>query len=72
MRGGEGGGHGRALAKDGADLPPERATVRPAVQQLGNGETYDFEFVPTTTGDFRLEVTSAAGALLVMLPLHVR
>ena len=33
----------RAVAKDGMDLPPDRATTRRAIQQMGNGETYDFE-----------------------------
>jgi manganese oxidase len=60
----------RAIAKDGADLPAERATVRPAVRQLGNGETYDFEFTPSAQGDLRLEVRAAAGQLLVTLPLR--
>jgi FtsP/CotA-like multicopper oxidase with cupredoxin domain len=62
----------RALAKDGMDLPAERATVRPAIQQLGNGETYDFELVPTQVGDLRLTVSAAAGALLVSMPVTVR
>ena len=62
----------RALAKDGMTLPPERSTMRPAQQQMGNGETYDFEFVPTTPGDLRFTVSSAAGALLVEMPVHVR
>ncbi|HEX2779127.1 MAG TPA: multicopper oxidase domain-containing protein, partial [Gemmatimonadaceae bacterium] len=47
----------RAIAKDGMDLPPERATERPATQQLGNGETYDFELVPREAGTLRFTVT---------------
>jgi FtsP/CotA-like multicopper oxidase with cupredoxin domain len=35
----------RALAKDGADLPPQQATTQPAVVILHAGETYDFEVV---------------------------
>lgn len=62
----------RAIAKDGMDLPPDQATVRPAVQQMGNGETYDFELVPAAPGDFRFTVTSGAGALLVSMPLRIR
>lgn len=62
----------RAVAKDGMDLPAERATMRPAMQQLGNGETYDFELVPTTPGDLRLTVTSAVGAPLAAVPVRVR
>jgi FtsP/CotA-like multicopper oxidase with cupredoxin domain len=62
----------RALAKDGADLPSERATVRPARQQMGNGETFDFEFTPDRPGDLRIEVTAANGVLLVSMPIRVR
>ena len=62
----------RALAKDGMDLPPDQAIVGPSTVQMGNGETYDFEFVPTTAGDIRIEVTSGVGDLLVSMPVHVR
>ena len=62
----------RALAKDGMDLPADQAIVGPSTIQMGNGETYDFEFVPTTAGDIRIEVTSGIGDLLVSMPLHVR
>ena len=62
----------RAVAKDGMDLPRDQATLRPAVQQMGNGETYDFEFTPTTPGDYRFTVSAAAGALLVTMPVRVR
>jgi FtsP/CotA-like multicopper oxidase with cupredoxin domain len=62
----------RAIAKDGMYLPADQATVRPAMQQSGNGEAYDFEFTPTAPGDLRFTMSSAAGLLLVTLPLHVR
>jgi manganese oxidase len=62
----------RAVAKDGMELPPERATARPATQQMGNGETYDFELVPTAPGDLRFTVSAAAGALLAAMPVRVR
>jgi manganese oxidase len=62
----------RAVAKDGMDLPRDRATVRPAVQQLGNGETYDFELVPSVPGDYKLVVTAGAGAVLASMPMRVR
>jgi FtsP/CotA-like multicopper oxidase with cupredoxin domain len=62
----------RALAKDGMDLPPQRATVRPAMQQLGNGETYDFELAPAVPGDLRFTVTAAGGAPLATMPVRVR
>lgn len=62
----------RAVAKDGAELPPERATVRPAVLQFGNGETYDFEFEPTVPGELTITVTAANGAVLATVPVRVR
>jgi FtsP/CotA-like multicopper oxidase with cupredoxin domain len=42
----------RALAKDGADLPPARATERPAVVRINVGETYDFEFDAREPGEY--------------------
>jgi len=62
----------RAVAKDGMDLPVDRATTRRAIQQMGNGETYDFEVAPTEPADLRLTVSSAAGALLAAVPVRVR
>ncbi len=62
----------RAVAKDGMDLPADQATVRPAVQQFGNGETYDFEFASPSPRDLTLTVRSSAGALLVSMPINVR
>jgi hypothetical protein len=62
----------RAIAKDGMSLPPDQATVRPAVQQIGNGETFDFEFTPTVAGPLRLDGTTGNGRiLLVSMPLRV-
>ena len=62
----------RALAKDGRELPPDQATRRPALQQAGNGETYDFEFTPDAPGDLRFTMSSAAGVRLVSMPIRVR
>ena len=62
----------RALAKDGMDLPPDQSVEGPAEIQMGNGETYDFDFVPPGPGDFRIDVTNAAGGLLASMPGHVR
>lgn len=62
----------RPLAKDGMDLPATRAVARPARQQMGNGETYDFEFMPTTPGDYRLNVTSGVGVPLNPMLVRVR
>ena len=48
----------RAIAKDGADLPPQQATMQDAVDvELGVGETRDFEFSPTAKADYKLQFT---------------
>jgi FtsP/CotA-like multicopper oxidase with cupredoxin domain len=62
----------RALAKDGMDLPVDQNVEGPAEIQMGNGETYDFEFIPSGPGDIRLDVTNAGGVLLVSMPIRVR
>lgn len=62
----------RPLAKDGADLPPERRSPRPAMLQTGNGETYDFELVPDAPGVLRLDVVTGVGAPLASLQMNVR
>jgi hypothetical protein len=41
----------RAVAKDGATLPPSQATSRPASLVFDAGEIYDFELTPWKTGD---------------------
>ena len=62
----------RAVAKDGMDLPADQATVRPAAQQMGNGETYDFAFTPDAARDIRIEIIAANGTVLVRMPLPIR
>jgi manganese oxidase len=62
----------RALAKDGMELPADQAIVGQAEIQMGNGETYDFDFVPSAAGDLHLDVTNAVGVLLVSMPIRVR
>ena len=62
----------RSLAKDGMDLPRDRAVDGPSEIQMGNGETYDFEFVPSAAGDYHLDVTNAQGGLLASMPIQVR
>jgi hypothetical protein len=62
----------RGIAKDGMDLPPDQSKTGPAEIQMGNGETYDFEFSPDTTGDVHLDITNAGGILLTTMPVHVR
>jgi len=40
----------RAVAKDGADLPPSQATNRPATLFFAPGEIYDFDFTAPAAG----------------------
>ncbi len=61
----------RAVAKDGADLPPAQATWRPARQQITVGETYDFELAPLERGDFRIEAR-IGDSVAVVMPVRVR
>ena len=46
----------RAVAKDGADLPPSQQTMQQAVVRLQAGETYDFDWTPSP-GEYVLTVT---------------
>ncbi|MGH7552961.1 MAG: multicopper oxidase domain-containing protein [Longimicrobiales bacterium] len=46
----------KAVAKDGADLPPPLQIEAPARLQTNTGETYDFLWIPTQPGDARLTV----------------
>ncbi len=62
----------RGLAKDGMELPADQALTRPSEVQMGNGETYDFDFVPTAAGDLRIDITNNVGVLLVSMPIRVR
>jgi len=61
----------RAIAKDGRELPSDQAIEQASQQQVGNGETYDFEFIPTAPGDHLVEVRGAGGRLLATMPVHV-
>jgi len=63
--------HWRALAKDGAELPPHRQTVRAASLLAGPGETMDFEYQATSPGLMRLEVAQRTGAWKTQLPIRV-
>ena len=53
------------------DLPTDQQLEGPSEIQMGNGETYDFEYVPSAPGDFKLDVTAANGTLLVTMPIRV-
>jgi manganese oxidase len=62
----------RAVAKDGADLPPAQAIEQEARLVVAVGETYDFEFEPTTKGDLRLEVLRIFNRTWAVAEVHVR
>jgi len=54
----------QVVARDGADLPANQALVQPAQLQTTTGQTWDVLFTPKTSGDYKLEVTTGAGAVL--------
>ena len=62
----------RAIAKDGMDLPSDQAIEQSSEVQMGNGETYDFEFVPTAAGDLKLDITAGNMTLLTTMAIRVR
>ena len=62
----------RAVAKDGMDLPADQATLRPARQQMGMGETYDFELAPVEPANLRFVLTAANGTLLLSMPVRIK
>ncbi len=61
----------RAIAKDGSDLPPAQATVKPARQRVSVGETYDFEYEASSVGDLRFAV-GFPSRLLLQMTVQVR
>jgi FtsP/CotA-like multicopper oxidase with cupredoxin domain len=63
LRGESGPVQWRAISKDGAELPPNQATMRAATFTIGVGETYDFEYEPGALGDLRLDVLRAGNVM---------
>ena len=61
----------KPLARDGADLPLALRSAKPAVMQMGPGETADFTYVPTRPGSMMLEVWIDGGQRVVV-PVEVR
>jgi len=61
----------RAIAKDGMDLPADQVSDRASEVQMGNGETYDFDFVPGERGDLHLDIITAVGIPLTSMPIRV-
>ncbi len=64
----------RAVAKDGATLPPPQATVRMATLLTGPGETADFLFAPAGQDDWRLDISApyADTPWTLSIPMSVR
>lgn len=63
----------RALAKDGFDEPPAEQRAHPARQIVAVGETYDFEYTPTSPGTLQLEIRTNGRdhQLLIRVPIRV-
>jgi FtsP/CotA-like multicopper oxidase with cupredoxin domain len=49
----------RAIAKDGADLPPRLETMQKAALHIVSGEVYDFEFQPDEAGEMQFQVENS-------------
>ena len=60
------------VAKDGADLPPEQATPRPAIVTMGAGENGEFLYTPVRPGVLRLNMNTQAAGWYVPLILFVK
>lgn len=59
------------IARDGADLPASQRGVKPATMSFTIGQTNDALFTPTA-GDYKVEITSGAGKLLVSSTITVK
>jgi len=61
------------VAKDGFDLPAAARATRSASEVVSVGETFDFEYTPTTRGTLRLEVRGGGPnhPLLIRVPIRV-
>ena len=59
------------LARDGADLPPALQSSKPAVMEMGPGETADFTYVPKQPGRMKIEVWIPGGQRIA-LPIEVQ
>lgn len=61
----------RAIAKDGAMLPPRLVTTSDAKLHFASGEVYDFEFQPNTPGEMALQVENEVGHAKVVAKVVV-
>ena len=62
----------RALAKDGMELTESRKTTGDSVQQVGVGETYDYEITTTPGDEFKLEGLLPGPKVRAQAVIHVR
>ena len=62
----------KAVAKDGAELPPQQSTSREARQLVSVGETYDFEIQPTPGQRLWLELRRGNGEWVAQTLLLAR
>ena len=62
----------RAIAKDGADLPPEQAVRQEARQLVLAGEIYDFEYQPAVAGTLQLQLSIGILRMKVTEQIEVR
>ncbi len=61
----------RAVAKDGADLPPGQAIAQTRPLMTGPGEIADFEFTPAEPGELVLDIDSPIAAWRLAVPVRV-
>jgi len=64
--------HWRALAKDGADLPPALQMEQIARLVISVGETHDVVFVPPAPGRYELRATTIDSRRTITRPVIVR
>ena len=62
----------RAVAKDGADLPPSLATIGPARFGTMPGEIHDFEFTPDAPGELVLAFGAGEPETFTRVAVRVR
>jgi FtsP/CotA-like multicopper oxidase with cupredoxin domain len=62
----------RALAKDGADVPPRLALSGDAFLHIASGETYDFSFRADSPGEIPLEIENAVSKAKLLSAIVVR
>jgi FtsP/CotA-like multicopper oxidase with cupredoxin domain len=63
--------HWKALAKDGAELPPRAQVMQPAAFITGPGQTMDFEYRPTAPGVLLFQVRHRVDNWKTHLPIVV-